>query len=483
MPWTMHDILKATGAEPVCGDGRQSFTGISIDSRTIETGELFVAIRGEVHDGHRFVPDVLDRGGRGLLLDRRGLDVLPEAARAEGRVACAVVADTTLALGKLGAFHRNRCQAGVIAVTGSNGKTSTRRMTAAVLSRRFRVLEADRNLNNQIGVPLTLFRLAPEHDWAVLELGTNMPGEIARLAHICTPEIGVITNIGPAHLERLGSLEGVLTEKSALLSGLRAGGRAVLNADDPRLRRLAEGFGPQAVLFGLSAEAAVRAAGVQDTEAGIDFELMLPTERVRIHLAAHGRFMVQNALAAAAVGHLLGLSGAEIAAGLERFTPVSGRMQVSRLADGITLIDDTYNANPASMEAALAVLASLKSGGRSILVAGDMRELGGNAGRMHREIGRLAARTGVSKLFACGDLAAETAAGARSGGMAAADIVIGSRADIAQSLLKVLQPSDRILVKGSRVMGMEHIVRTIRDWSNSRTSSATGQETRLRLKE
>ena len=468
MPWTTPDILKATGAELVCGDGRQRFTGISIDSRTIAADELFVAIRGEVHDGHRFVPDVLGRGVRGLLVDRRHLDALPEAARTAGRLACAAVADTTRALGDLGAFHRNRSRAAVIAVTGSNGKTSTRRMIAAVLSQRFRVLEADRNLNNQIGVPLTLFRLAPEHEWAVLEFGTSMPGEIARLAHICTPEIGVITNIGPAHLEGLGSLEGVLAEKSALLFGLRTGGRAVLNADDPRLRKLAQGPGPQALLFGLSPDAAVRAARVQDTAAGLDFELMLPAESVRIHLNAHGRFMVQNALAAAAVGHLLGLSGAEIAAGLERFAPVAGRMQVSRLSDGITLIDDTYNANPASMEAALAVLDSLRSGGRSILVAGDMRELGGEAGRMHREIGRLAARTGVSRLFACGDLAAETAAGARSGGMAAADIVIGARADIERALLEVLRPADRVLVKGSRVMGMEHIVRAIQDWSNTR---------------
>jgi UDP-N-acetylmuramoyl-tripeptide--D-alanyl-D-alanine ligase len=469
MPWTTQDILKATGAELVCGDGRQDFTGISIDSRTIAQGELFVAIRGDVHDGHRFVPDVLGRGVRGLLVDCRRLDALPEAARAAGRVACAAVADTTRALGDLGAFHRNRNRAAVIAVTGSNGKTSTRRMTAAVLSQRFRILEADRNLNNQIGVPLTLFRLAPEHEWAILELGTNLPGEIARLAHICTPEIGVITNIGPAHLEGLGSLEGVLAEKSALLFGLRAGGRAVLNADDPRLRPLAQGLGPQAVLFGLSADAAVRAASVQDTAAGVDFELMLPAETVRIHLNAHGRFMVQNALAAAAVGHLLGLSGAEIATGLGRFAPFAGRMQVSRLADAITLIDDTYNANPASMEAALAVLDSLRSGGRSILVAGDMRELGAEAGRMHREIGRLAARTGVGRLFACGDLAAETAAGARSGGMAAADIVIGARADIEHALLKVLRPADRVLVKGSRAMGMEHVVRAIKDWSNTRT--------------
>jgi UDP-N-acetylmuramoyl-tripeptide--D-alanyl-D-alanine ligase len=468
MSWTTQDILKATGAELVCGDGRQRFTGISIDSRTIAAGELFVAIRGDVHDGHRFVPDVLGRGVRGLLVDCRHLGTLPEAARTAGRLTCAAVADTTRALGELGAFHRNRSRAAVIAVTGSNGKTSTRRMIAAVLSHRFRVLEADRNLNNQIGVPLTLFRITPEHEWAILEFGTNMPGEIARLAQIGTPEIGVITNIGPAHLEGLGSLEGILAEKSALLFGLRAGGRAVLNADDPRLRKLAHGPDPQTLLFGLSADATVRAARVQDAAAGLDFELMLPAESVRVHLDAHGRFMVQNALAAAAVGHLLGLSGAEIAAGLERFAPVSGRMQVSRLADGITLIDDTYNANPASMEAALAVLDSLRSGGRSILVAGDMRELGSEAGRMHREIGRLAARTGVGRLFACGDLAAETAAGARSGGMAAADIVTGARADIAQALLAVLRPADRILVKGSRAMGMEHIVRAIQDWSNNR---------------
>jgi len=299
----------ATGAELVCGDGRQRFTGISIDSRTIAAGQLFVAIRGDVHDGHRFVPDVLDRGVRGLLVDCRHLGTLPEAARTAGRLTCAAVADTTRALGELGAFHRNRSRAAVIAVTGSNGKTSTRRMIAAVLSHRFRVLEADRNLNNQIGVPLTLFRITPEHEWAILEFGTNMPGEIARLAQIGTPEIGVITNIGPAHLEGLGSLEGILAEKSALLFGLRAGGRAVLNADDPRLRKLAHGPDPQTLLFGLSADAAVRAARVQDAAAGLDFELMLPAESVRVHLDAHGRFMVQNALAAAAVGHLLGLSG------------------------------------------------------------------------------------------------------------------------------------------------------------------------------
>jgi UDP-N-acetylmuramoyl-tripeptide--D-alanyl-D-alanine ligase len=469
MPWTMPDILNATGAELVCGDGRQRFTGLSIDSRTIEAGELFVAIRGAVHDGHRFIPEVLGRGVRGLIVASRHRDALPEAARAAGRVACAAVSDTTRALGDLGAFHRNRSRAALVAVTGSNGKTSTRRMTAAVLSQRFRVLEAERNLNNQIGVPLTLLRLAPEHEWAVLELGTNLPGEIARLAQICTPEIGVITNIGPAHLEGLGSLEGVLAEKSALLSGLRAGGRAVLNADDPRLRPLAQGPGRKTLLFGLAADAAVRAARVQETAAGVDFELVLPAETVPVHLNAHGRFMVQNALAAAAVGHLLGLSGAEIAAGLGRFAPVAGRMQVSRLADGIILIDDTYNANPASMEAALAVLGGLKSGGRSILVAGDMRELGAEAGRMHREIGRLAARTGVGRLFACGDLATETAAGARSGGMAAADIVTGARADIEHALLEALRPADRVLIKGSRAMGMEHVVRAIKDWSNTRT--------------
>ena len=468
MRWTIQEILDATQGELVAGDRDRSFGSISIDSRRIAAADVFVAIRGAVHDGHRFIREVLDAGVRGLVVDRRRVGDLPAELLRAGQLACVAVADTTRALGDLAAYHRRRSPAAVIAVTGSNGKTSTRRMTAAVLSRRFAVLEPAKNLNNQIGVPLTLFNLEPRHAWAVLELGTNLPGEIARLAEICTPDVGLITNIGPAHLEGLGSLEGVLCEKGALLKGLAPGGRAVLNADDPRLQRLAGECGLEPLLFGLSADAAVRAEKIEEAARGIDFELALPGQRAAVHLSVHGRFMVHNALAAAAVGHLLGVGMEDIQAGLEGFRPVPGRLSVSTLAGGIRLIDDTYNANPASMEAAIATLHRLRGPGRGLLVVGDMLELGPASAALHRDMGRLAARTGVGKLLACGNFAGEVATGAAEGGMAAADIVTGSQAAIGAALLEELVDGDWVLVKGSRSMGMEAIVNALQQWAQGR---------------
>jgi UDP-N-acetylmuramoyl-tripeptide--D-alanyl-D-alanine ligase len=468
MSWTVDDILNATGGDLLAGDRDRRFGSISIDSRQITGADAFVAIRGAVHDGHRFIREVAEAGVRGLVIERgRALDV-PAGLLPAGQVACVAVADTTRALGDLAAYHRRRSPAAVLAITGSNGKTSTRRMAAAVLSRRFAVLEPAKNLNNQIGVPLTLFNLEPRHAWAVLELGTNLPGEIARLAEICTPEVGLITNIGPAHLEGLGSLEGVLREKGALLAGLAPGGRAVLNADDPRLKRLAGECGGEPLLFGLSADAAVRAEKIAESARGVDFELALAGQRTAVHLRAHGRFMVHNALAAAAAGHLLGLSLEEIRQGLEGFSPVPGRMSVSTLAGGVHLIDDTYNANPASMEAAIATLHRLRGTGRGLLVVGDMLELGPAAAALHRDMGRLAARTGASRLLACGNFAGEVAAGAAEEGMAAADILTGSQAFIGGALLSELCAGDWVLVKGSRSMAMETIVNAVRKWAEGR---------------
>ena len=351
--------------------------------------------------------------------------------------------------------------ASVVAITGSNGKTSTRRMTAAVLARRFEILEPARNLNNQIGVPLTLFRLEERHQWAVLELGTSLPGEIARLAEICRPDIAVVTNVGPAHLERLGSLEGVAAEKGALVAGLAPGGRAVLNADDPRVAAMAAGLGENALLFGLAQTARVRAAAVTETAAGVAFDLLVGGAGPRVRLNAHGRVMVHNALAAAAVGTLLGLSPEDIRAGLESFRPVPGRMGVTALPGDVHLIDDTYNANPASMRAAVETLAALRGSGRALLVTGDMRELGPEAARLHRELGRLAAEAGVDRLFVCGERAADVAAGALAAGMPAAAVATGSRDEIRGALLDALRPGDWVLVKGSRAMGMETIVRAL----------------------
>jgi UDP-N-acetylmuramoyl-tripeptide--D-alanyl-D-alanine ligase len=468
MTWTVDDILNATGGELVAGERGRSFAAIAIDSRTVTAGEVFVAVRGEVHDGHRFVDDVLKLGVRGLIVDRvRARELAPRMPSA-GDAVCVAVADTTRALGDLGAYHRRRSPAAVIAITGSNGKTSTRRMTADIASRRFTVLEPVKNLNNQIGVPLTLFRLEPRHQWAVLELGTNQPGEIARLSAICTPEIGLITNIGPAHLEGLGSLQGVLHEKSALLAGLAPGGRAVLNADDPLLRPLPGPAGGVPLRFGLAADAEVRAERIRETAQGIFFELVLPGRRAPVRLNAFGRFMVHNALAAAAVGYALGLDIDELRQGLEAFSPVAGRMRVIALAGGAHLIDDTYNANPTSVEGALATLNRLRGGGRSLLALGDMRELGRDAGALHRQMGRLAAGSGAAKLLVCGEFAAEVAAGAREEGMPAADIVTGSRSDVQAALLLEIKTDDWVLVKGSRAVGMEAVVRAVQDWSARR---------------
>jgi len=257
----------------------------------------------------------------------------------------------------------------------------------------------------------------------------------------------------------------VLREKSALLAGLAPHGRAVLNADDPHLRALAATSGARALRFGRSSDADVRADRIRETGEGLFFELALPEGRTEVRLRAFGRFMVSNALAAAAAGYALGLDIADIRDGLEAFTPVAGRMSVAALAGEVHLIDDTYNANPASMEGAMDALHRLRGGARSLLVLGDMREQGRDAAALHREVGRLAAGSGAAKLLACGDFAADVAAGARQGGMAAADIVIGSRAEVQAALLQELKAGDWVLVKGSRAMGMEAVVRAARDRS------------------
>lgn len=469
MSWTLQQIAAATGGEILSGERDLALAGVGIDSRRIAAGEAFVAIRGAAHDGHDFVAAAIARGARAVVVERRAAAALASASPASTQAAWVAVADTTRALGDLAAFHRRRMPAAVVAVTGSNGKTTTRRMTAMVLAARGPILEPERNFNNQIGVPLTLFRLRETHRAAVLELGTSLPGEIARLAAICRPEVGVITNIGPAHLEGLGSLDGVRREKSALFSGLAPGGRAVLNRDDPLLRGLVPANAAETLWFGLDRRADVRAEDLTATPAGLAFRLILPGEPpTPVRLQAHGRFMAQNALAAAAVGRLFGLGAEEIRQGLERFTPVAGRMAVEMLGDGVGLVDDSYNANPGSMTAALEALAELGRRGRRILVMGEMRELGAGAPALHRQMGELAARSGVARLFACGPFASEVAAGARAAGMPSEAICCGDREEIARELCAQLAPGDWVLVKGSRAAGMEAVAAALRQRAETR---------------
>lgn len=466
MQWTIDHILSATNGALLYAPPEASFTGVGIDSRTVGTDQLFVAIRGERHDGHTFVSQVVAAGGRGLVIESGSGTPFQHDRWRELGVACIEVKDTTRALGALAAFQRQRETIPVVAITGSNGKTSTRQMAALVVGRRYNALTTRGNFNNEIGLPLTLFQLSPAHEAAVLELGMNHCGEIRRLGAICRPTVGVITNVGPAHLEFLGTLEGVARAKGELIPQIDPAGTVILNRDDPYVAPLADAAGCNVIFFGSDPGAQVRAEAIAETDRGVDFDLVLPNARRAIALKTPGRFMVANALAAAAVGHVLGLEAEEIKAGLEAFQPVEGRLKVVQTARGVTIIDDTYNANPDSMAAAFDTLASLRKGRAGVIVLGDMFELGDAAERLHRDVGRRAAQTGPTRLYACGEFARAVAEGARSAGMDAACIVTEEKEAIAADLTERLTAGDWLLVKGSRGMAMETVVAAVKAWAD-----------------
>ncbi len=468
--WKTADILGASKGELICGSMSRYFSTIATDSRTVRDDEFFIALRGEKYDGHRFCDDAVRKGVKGVLIERSSLKDLPLTAWKSKDIVCIAVPDTLTALGQLASYHRKRSNVILTAITGSNGKTTTRRMTAEVLSQKYCTHFTEGNLNNEIGLPLTLFRLAPNHRQSVVELGMNHSGEIRRLATICSPDIAVISNIGPAHIEFFGTLENIMRAKGELLEELAPDKPAVLNADDPYLMRLVSERDGKTVLFGMLETAQIRAVNICELEAGTRFTLILPDGEAEIHLRIPGKFMVSNALAAASVGWLNRLSSHEIKAGLEKFEPVHGRMNMILLASGVYLIDDTYNANPGSMKAALMTLASLKKDGRAIFVAGDMRELGEQSPKLHEEIGAESARYGVVKLYLTGDFAKNVADGALANGMSAKEVFIGSHSEIVEALSKELRPGDRVLVKGSRAMAMEKVIQQLKIQSETKAS-------------
>jgi UDP-N-acetylmuramoyl-tripeptide--D-alanyl-D-alanine ligase len=464
IPWKQDEIIKATEGEVLSVGSSLLFSGVSIDSRNISPGEIFIAIKGNRHDGHAFAEEVIKLGVKGLIINRNEAYSLPCKEWEKAGILCVGVKDTVKALGCMASYNRIRAGVSVAAITGSNGKTTTRRMTAEVVSRRFETLSTAGNLNNEIGLPLTLLKLGHSHKWAVVELGMNHPGEIERLAQISKPDIGIITNIGPAHLEGLKSIEGVMNAKGELISGIKPEGTAVLNADDEMVMKLARRTSIKVFLFGFSESASVRASRVEVKRDATSFNLILPEETVNVDLPVPGRFMVTNALAAASAGCLAGLSASEIKAGLEKSAPEKGRMNIFTLSKGITVIDDSYNANPGSMEAAIKTLSELKANNRGILVAGDMLELGEHSEKMHENIGALCAESGIARLYATGRFAANTADGATGSGMSSSSVFTGSHDDIFQDITGRLGRGDWILVKGSRAMGMERIVSRLKDW-------------------
>ena len=434
---------------------RMEITGVSIDSRTVSAGELFVALRGDRFDGHDFVAAAVRRGAWGALVERSALGARPGVLDGPGNVI--PVDDTLLALQEMSLIHRRKFSLPVVGITGSNGKTTTKEMLASILRRRGPVLRNEGNLNNHIGVPLTLLRLREQHRAAVIEMGMSGLGEIALLTRLAQPEVGVITNIGPAHLQFLNSTDTVAQAKGELLQGMRPGGTAVLNADDRYFGALSARFAGRTVTFGIDRPADIRAADIEQQQDGTAMTIEAQRETVRVRIRTLGRHNVSNALAATAAATVLGAPLDLVRSGLEDFLPVAMRSEL-RDVKGTRVLADCYNANPASVRAALETLAAM-GGARSVAVLGDMLELGAAAVEAHREAGRAAAALRIGELIAVGPLGRHIAEGAMAAGMARGQVHEAETPSQAAVILRGLaRPGDAVLVKGSRGMKMETVL-------------------------
>jgi UDP-N-acetylmuramoyl-tripeptide--D-alanyl-D-alanine ligase len=464
--FTVEEICEVLSVKPPAGlpsqDVKQRIRHVVTDSRLVRKGDLFIAFQGERFDGHAFVPKSLAQGAVCALVqeDYR----LPPMPKHAGTPMLLGVRDTLEAYQRLATHYRNRFPIPVIAITGSNGKTTTKEMVAHVVAQRWKTLKTEGNLNNRIGVPQTLFQLTPRHQAAVIEMGVDQQGQTTRLCEIARPTLGVITNIGPDHLEFFGSMEGSAQAKAELLDHLPQDGAVVLNADDEYFDYLAARAQCRVVAFGASPKAVIRAVNVRpDKKGGTVFGLVLPgkSRQTDIHIRTQGQHNVSNALAAAAVGYALGLSGTAIAEGLAKFRPAAMRSQIST-SHGVQVINDCYNANPASMKAAIQLLAELGRGKRSIAALGDMLELGADSKRMHREVGAFLAARGIGHLLACGVLGREVAEGARQAGMAPDRIAeLPDAQAAAAALARMVRQGDVVLVKASRGMRMEQVVEAV----------------------
>jgi UDP-N-acetylmuramoyl-tripeptide--D-alanyl-D-alanine ligase len=450
-PLSLGEIARATGGTSTEG-ADVSVTGVSIDSRTIGEGELFVAIAGPRFDGHDFVAAAAARGARAALVHR---DPSPPAA-----VPVVRVADTTKALGELARYARASYHGPVVAITGSAGKTTTKEMTAALLATKGPVLKTERNLNNQYGLPLNLLRLAPEHAAAVLELGMSARGELRMLSGIAQPDVAVITMVAPVHLEFFASVDEIAEAKAEILEGLRPDGIAVLNGDDPRVRQIGErhrAAGREVVWFGRDRAYEVSAENWRGTVHGMRFDMRIAGQTLDVALPLPGPHFLMNFLAAAAVAFRLGVPADTIAATATGIQAASHRGEVVRLGEGITLLDDSYNSNPAAVEAAVQAL-DMSAKGRRVAFLGDMLELGPTGEELHRQTGeKIAAK--LDALVGAGPLAKGFVEGARRAGMRAESLqhFPDSKA-AAAAAAEIVQAGDAVLVKGSRGARMEAVV-------------------------
>jgi UDP-N-acetylmuramoyl-tripeptide--D-alanyl-D-alanine ligase len=443
---TLGEFAAACGGRLVGQD--RSFDEVAIDSRRLNAGNLFAALAGARIDGHQFVADAAARGAAGALVQRQQSVPLAQI----------LVDDVEVALARAAHAVRTRFSGPVVGVAGSNGKTTVKEMLAAILAQRGPCLATRGNLNNHLGVPMTLLRLAAEHRSAVIEMGANRAGDVAALVRIARPDVGLITNAGAEHLEGFGSLEGAARAEGEMVADLPASATAVLNADDAFFASWRAATAARVVSFGMVAPAqfTARQLRLELTGEGYasSFELHTPLGQAQVRLALAGRHNVLNALAAAAAAASAGATLGELCAGLAQVRAVRGRLQLRRRADGGWLIDDSYNANPSSVRAGLAVLAQMPA--PRWLVLGDMAELGEFAAASHHELGELARRMGVERLYTHGPLAALAAASFGAGAAGFEDA-----AALLRALEAALTPQATLLIKGSRVNRLERIVEAL----------------------
>jgi UDP-N-acetylmuramoyl-tripeptide--D-alanyl-D-alanine ligase len=451
---SLSQIAQFAGGSLSSGDGTVLVDKASTDSRTIKGGELFVALRGENFDGHNFVEAVATIGAAGAIVDCAWEGRVPE------NFALIRAKDTLLAYQQLAANYRKSLTLRVVAITGSNGKTSTKDFAAAVLSRRFRVTKTQGNFNNHVGLPRTVLEATSQDEVAVWEIGMNHPGEVAALAKVAAPDVGIITNIGVAHIEFMGSREKIAQEKGALAEAVGAEGTVILNADDPFTKGIADRARGKVILAGITS-GSIRASEINQSGSGTDFTILEDAHRCRAQLPGPGLHMVENALLAVAVGRVLGLSLEECAAGLVAAPLTKARLQVKEIR-GVQFLDDSYNANPDSMKAALRTLVELDAEGQRIAVLGEMRELGDKSERGHREVGETAAALKIDHLIAIGNVAATIAESAKQAGLENSSTV-ASTAEAAELLAELAVPGDLVLIKGSRLARTERVIEAFRN--------------------
>jgi UDP-N-acetylmuramoyl-tripeptide--D-alanyl-D-alanine ligase len=450
---TLEEVARLSGGRLIKGDPSLVVDRLHTDTRSLTAGDCFVALQGDRFDGHTFVREVRERGAVAAVVSSKLIPDLPDD------LGLVEVPDTLDALQRFAATYRSLLSVRTIGVTGSSGKTSTKELIAAVLRTRFKTKATEGNLNNHIGVPLTLIRLDEDDEFGVVEIGMNHPGEIAPLARMTAPDIGVISSIGPAHIEFFADQESIAAEKATLISALPASGLAVLNAEDEWSRFIADRTNARVVWIGNGPGSAWKAEDLQVTNDGLVFRIVHGSETANVRLPVFNRVMVGNALLAAAVGHEAGLSLDEIARGLESVKLPGARMQIVT-AKGASIINDAYNANPASMKAALIALKEFPGAKRRIAVLGSMGELGQHAAELHREVGQFAAQNGTESLIAVGPHAEAYAVGATNAGLTDVTKTYDAK-EATTALTSILQEGDAVLVKGSHFMGLEKLVAAV----------------------